>query len=98
MRQDWRFTDPVIQEGGVLNLRYVHGEGMGAYMYELILSFDKMGVCASIRLRMFGGPVWSDVASVKGYSLQETLIWAEEVLDKELVDKDVECGELPDVR
>ena len=89
MRQDWRFTEPVIQEGGVLNLRYGHGEGMGAYMYELILSFDKMGVCASIRLRMFGGPVWSDVASVKGYSLQGALIWAEEVLDNELADKEL---------
>ena len=59
---------------------------MDAYMYELILSFDRMEVCARIRLRMFGGPVWSDVASVKGLGLQETLIWAEEVLDKELED------------
>lgn len=89
MRQDWRFTDPVIQEGGVLNLRYVHGEGMGAYMYELIISFDRMEVCARIRLQMFGVPVWSDFASVEGLSLQETLIWAEEVLDKELVDKEL---------
>ena len=89
MERNWRFADPVIQEGGVLNLRYGHGGGMDAYMYELILSFDKMGVCASIRLRMFGGPVWSDVASVKGYSLQGALIWAEEVLDNELVDKEL---------
>lgn len=89
MRQDWRFTEPVIQEGGVLNLRYVHGEGMGAYMYELIISFDRMEVCARIRLRMFGVPVWSDFASVEGFSLQETLIWAEEVLDK--IYDDMDC-------
>lgn len=85
MRQDWRFTEPVIQEGGVLNLRY----GMGAYMYELIISFDRMEVCARIRLQMFGVPVWSDFASVEGFSLQETLIWAEEVLDK--IYDDMDC-------
>lgn len=86
MRRDWRFADPLIQEGGVLNLRYGHGGGMGIHMYELILSFDRMEVCARIRTRMFGSPVFSDVASVEGLGLQGALIWAEEVLDKELAD------------
>lgn len=47
-----------------------------------------MGVCAKVKARV-GDPVWSDVASVKDYSLQGALIWAEEVLDKELKDKEL---------
>lgn len=67
----------------MLELRYEHGCKFCLCEYKLILSFDRMDVCADIKVRV-GDPVWSDVASVKGYSLQGALIWAEEVLDKEI--------------
>lgn len=81
-----------------MELRCEHWMGIEVWKYELILTFGKMKVRAKIRKRIFSNLEWSDIASVDGLGLQETLIWAEEVLDKELVDKDVECGELPDVR
>ena len=84
MRQDWRFTYPLIQEGGVLELRCEHWMGIEVWKYELILTFGKMKVRAKIRKRIFSNLEWSDIASVDGLGLQETLIWAEKVLDKEV--------------
>ena len=86
----------MIQGHNTLNLRYGHGGKVGIYKYELIITIDLMEVSARIRTRMFGSPVFSDVASVEGLGLQETLIWAEEVLDKELEDKELEDKELED--
>lgn len=79
MRKDWRFANPVIQEGGILNLQYYwkSSDGYSVFKYELSLSFDQVEVSARIRVQMFGSTTWSDVASVKGYSLQGALIWAE---------------------
>lgn len=89
MERNWRFADPVIQGYNTLNLRYGHGGKVGIYKYELVVTIDLMEVSARIRTRMFGKPTFSDVASVEGLSLQETLIWAEGVLDKELEDKEL---------
>lgn len=84
MRRDWMFTDPVIQDNNTLTMRYEHGGKVGIYKYELIIAIDKMEVRARIRMRMFGSPAYRDVASVSGYSLQDALIWAEEILNDEL--------------
>lgn len=94
MRRYWRFTHPIIQEGGVLNLRYIYG----VYQYKLLITFDGIDVSAKIRARtripiwMSSDVIktrvysldWEDIASIKDYSLQDALMWAEDVLDKEL--------------